>query len=44
VISVNGVSITIKDYLREDDPFTVALDEVTPDTPGPKREKKKKAK
>ena len=43
VISVNGVSITIKDYLREDDPFTVALDEVTPDTPGPKREKKKKA-
>jgi riboflavin synthase alpha subunit len=44
VISVNGVSITIKDYLREDDPFTVSLDEVTPDTPGPKREKKKKAK
>lgn len=43
VISVDGDKITIKDYLREDDPFTASLDEVTPDTPGPKREKKKKA-
>ncbi|AUW34298.1 hypothetical protein myaer_p00005 (plasmid) [Microcystis aeruginosa NIES-2549] len=43
VISVDGDLITIQDWYQENPPFTVALDEVTPDTPGPKREKKKKA-
>jgi hypothetical protein len=48
VISVDGDKITVKDWYEKDNPsclpFTVSLDEVTPDTPGPKREKKKKAK
>jgi hypothetical protein len=48
VISVDGGKITVKDWYEKDNPsclpFTVSLDEVTPDTPGPKREKKKKAK
>lgn len=43
VMSVDGDLITIQDWYQENPPFTVALDEVTPDTPGPKREKKKKA-
>lgn len=43
VISVDGDKITIKDYLREDDPFTVSLTDIQPDTPGPNRQKKKKA-
>jgi len=43
VISLNGDKITIKDYLREDDPFTVPLADIQLDTPGPNRKKKKKA-
>ncbi|MCA2653032.1 DUF3987 domain-containing protein, partial [Microcystis sp. M061S2] len=43
VISVDGDLITIQDWYRENPPFTVAIDEVTLDTPGPKRGKKKKA-
>ena len=42
VISVDGDKITIENLDR--DLITVSIDEVTPDTPGPKREKKKKAK
>jgi hypothetical protein len=48
VISVDGDKITVKDWYEKDNPsclpFTVSLDEVVIDTPGPKREKKKKAK
>jgi hypothetical protein len=44
VIGIKGDEIKIQDWYGENPPFTVALDEVTPDTPGPKREKKKKAK
>jgi hypothetical protein len=48
VISVDDDKITVKDWYEKDNPnclpFTVALDEVIPDTPGPKRGKKKKAK
>ena len=47
VISVDGDKITVKDWYEKDNPsclpFTVSLDEVTLDTPGPKRGKKKKA-
>ncbi len=43
VISVDGDLITIQDWYGENPPFTVAIDEVTLDTPGPKRGKKKKA-
>jgi hypothetical protein len=48
VISVDGDKITVKDWYEKDNPsclpFTVSIDEVVIDTPGPKREKKKKAK
>jgi hypothetical protein len=44
VIGIKGDEIKIQDWYGENPPFTVYLDEVTPDTPGPKREKKKKAK
>jgi CRISPR-associated protein Cmr3 len=44
VIGIKGDEIKIQDWYGENPPFTVALDEVIPDTPGPKREKKKKAK
>jgi hypothetical protein len=44
VIGIKGDEIKIQDWYGENPPFTVSLDEVTPDTPGPKREKKKKAK
>ena len=43
VISVDGDLITIQDWHEENPPFTVPLDEVKPDTPGPNRGKKKKA-
>ncbi|MFO0051612.1 MAG: DUF3987 domain-containing protein [Dolichospermum sp.] len=43
VISIEGDQITIQDWYKENPPFTVAIDEVTLDTPGPKRGKKKKA-
>jgi hypothetical protein len=44
VIGIKGDEINLQDWYGENPPFTVALDEVIPDTPGPKREKKKKAK
>ena len=44
VIGIKGDEIKIQDWYGENPPFTVSLDEVAPDTPGPKREKKKKAK
>ena len=43
VIGIKGDEIKIQDWYGENPPFTVALDEVVIDTPGPKREKKKKA-
>jgi hypothetical protein len=43
VIGIKGDEIKIQDWYGENPPFTVSLDEVAPDTPGPKREKKKKA-
>ena len=43
VISIEGDLITIQDWHKEDPSFTVAIDEVTLDTPGPKRKKKEKA-
>jgi hypothetical protein len=42
VISVDGDQITLENLDR--DLITVSIDEVVIDTPGPKREKKKKAK
>jgi hypothetical protein len=43
VISIKGDQVTIQDWYKENPPFTVSLDEVTLDTPGPNRKKKKKA-
>lgn len=43
VIGIKGDQATIQDWYEESPPFTVDIDEIIHDTPGPNRKKKEKA-